>query len=113
MSKIYGNAIFDETCTSWTNDREANVEYLRYTKTRFDELLKHRGYVLLKEVFEALGFPVTESIVKSGWIYVGDEDYRYDSIGMEMFWIDVTGAEINTPNVFLEFEAIDNIHRYL
>ena len=46
---------FDKTCGYWNNDNKLNEYYVNHTMDYMRELVKHRGYVYLNQIFEALG----------------------------------------------------------
>ena len=46
--------IFDSSSSAWINDRRVNIVFLRIQETHLNEILKHRGYIYLNEIYEAL-----------------------------------------------------------
>lgn len=60
---------FNAGVHSWTTDRELNLEYLRITQTYYNELLRARGYVFLRDIYERLGIPITKDSIVIGWYY--------------------------------------------
>lgn len=46
---------FDATSAHWTNSRDCNFAFLRVSEKYMDDLIRHRGYVYLNEVYEQLG----------------------------------------------------------
>lgn len=64
--------VFDRNCVAWVRDREANLMFLRYMQNYFNELLKCRKKVYLSEVYERLGFTVTDASRMVGWRYAED-----------------------------------------
>ena len=68
---------FDETSPYWyknsgnrSNDGpEMNLFFLRAQQNYANELLKHRGYLFLNEVYDMLGMPRTKAGQIVGWIY--------------------------------------------
>lgn len=65
---IYGRT-FNRDCVEWSNNRVANLHYLKTRERFFNDLLKFRGHVLLNEVYDALGFPRTKAGLVVGWFY--------------------------------------------
>lgn len=61
--------IFDSSCKDWDKDREFNMMYLKAQQTYFNDILRNRGYVFLRDVYECLGFPVTQTSLFVGWYY--------------------------------------------
>ena len=53
-------------CTSY--DPYVNEAFLLGQQTHWTHMLQTRGYVFLSEVYEALGFPVTQASRHVGWI---------------------------------------------
>lgn len=65
---IYGRT-FDQNCAPWGDDRLTNLCYLKNVETYYNNVLKARGYVLLNEVYDTLGFPRTKAGLVVGWFY--------------------------------------------
>lgn len=65
---MYGR-IFNQNCPMWDPNREVNLMFLRHTQDYFNELLKLKGKVYLSDVYEQLGFPVTDASRCVGWCY--------------------------------------------
>lgn len=61
--------IYDSSCKNWDKNREFNLVYLRSTQTYFNDMLKSMGYVFLRDIYEYLGFPVTQTSLFVGWYY--------------------------------------------
>lgn len=64
----YGR-VFDKNCVHWDEDHECNLMYLKCQERYFNDRLKYKGYVFLRDVYEALGFPISEESIKVGWFY--------------------------------------------
>lgn len=60
---------FDESCANWTKDREYNIMFLKSQQTYCNALLKRRGYLFLREVYEMIGIPITKESCVVGWIF--------------------------------------------
>lgn len=76
---------FDESCRGWTADRNYNVMYLKNQQNFCNELLRKRGYLFLRDVYEMLDIPITKVSCIVGWIYeehneIGDNyvEFIYD-----------------------------------
>lgn len=67
--------IYDDGCTGWTKDPENNLIVLRNTQSYFNDLLKINGFVLLNDVYEALGFPRTQAGAVVGWALGNGDNY--------------------------------------
>ena len=61
--------IFDCSNPYFDLDPMWNFTFLRAKERYFNGLLKSRGYVLLNEVYEALGFKKVDEFENIGWIY--------------------------------------------
>lgn len=60
---------YDDGCTSWEKDAEANLFFLRAEQNLANDRLRARGYLFLNEVYERLGIPTTKAGQIVGWIY--------------------------------------------
>lgn len=92
---------FDGECLSWTADPKRNYELLKYHEKYFNDILEVKGYVMLEDVYQALGLPVSEEMLENrefknmGW--------RYDKQGKVDFGIN---DEIDWANRFFAHDAI-------
>ena len=72
--------IFDCMNPYFDLDPMWNFTFLRMKEQYFNDSLRSKGYVLLNEVYEALGFKKVDEFENIGWIY--REKYREkDPIG--------------------------------
>ena len=72
--------IFDCMNPYFDLDPMWNFTFLRMKERYFNDSLRSKGYVLLNEVYEALGFEKADEFENIGWIY--REKYREkDPIG--------------------------------
>ena len=72
--------IFDCMNPYFDLDPMWNFTFLRMKEQYFNDSLRSKGYVLLNEVYEALGFEKADEFENIGWIY--REKYREkDPIG--------------------------------
>lgn len=62
---------YDETCTGWTKNPEHNLTYLKMVEHDLNKKLKYGKdhFVVLNDLYDALGLPRTEDGFKYGWIY--------------------------------------------
>lgn len=60
---------FDETCKGWMKDPEQTHFYLKALQAQANDRLRARGHLFLNEVYEILGFPLTDYGTAVGWIY--------------------------------------------
>lgn len=96
---------FDKTCSQWKNDKIQNRMTIRYYERYFDDLLSIRGYVFLRDIYEAFGIPITEESILVGWYYdennpIGDNFIEFNVIeGSDYFDIDFN-VDGNISNKF-------------
>ena len=76
---------FDGACLGWTKDRKYNLMFLEMQKNYLNELLRNRGYLFLRDVYESLGIPISKESCIVGWIFeenneIGDNyvEFIYD-----------------------------------
>ena len=67
MLEKFEIAVYDEGCMDWTADKRYNVMHIRYTETYLNDLLRHRGWVSLNEVYDTLGMPRVLEAQVVGW----------------------------------------------
>lgn len=87
MLKTYSQyaIVFDDSCKYWTKDRNANIMFLKMQEYYCNELLRTRGWLFLRDVYEKLGICITKESCLVGWIYeehnkIGDNfvNFIYD-----------------------------------
>ena len=61
--------IFYEGNPGWTKDPEMNLVYLKQQQNWANDKSKAKGYLLLNEVYDMLGFPRTKAGQIVGWVY--------------------------------------------
>lgn len=65
---------FDETCENWCPDPERNRFVIMAQQKYFNHMLNAHGYVILGDVYQALGFERTPASCIVGWLRDGDGD---------------------------------------
>lgn len=60
---------FDNTHPSWMKDPEQSRFWLKALQAQANDRLRARGHLFLNEVYEMLGFPLTDYGQVVGWIY--------------------------------------------
>lgn len=114
-SKLYSDfaRIYDDGCTGWTKDPEANKMFLLRQQDYANERLKAKGHLFLNEVYDMLGFPRTQVGQVFGWIYdeknpIGDNyvDFGIFNVDIEPNRDFVNGYE---RNIILDFNVDGNI----
>lgn len=98
MKSMY-SLVFDSKCPLWDKNQKFNLTLLQSKQTYFNDLLKIRGYVFLRDVYEDLGFPVTVKTLFVGWVYDLENSIGDNFID---FGITTKGEE---PNIELDFNV--------
>lgn len=106
--------VFDDGCIGWCEDPEYNKMYLKQMERYANDLLKVRGYLLLNDVYDMLGIPMSKTGCVVGWIY--DEGnpiiHNYVDFGLS----NEKNADFNNKEcnvVYLYFNVDGNIIDYL
>lgn len=94
---------FDETCTGWTKDSQANKTFLLMQQAYANEKLrmrrytnaKGRGFLFLNEVYTMLGLPETAEGQVVGWVYDPSSDKFANKVDFGIFDIDNNGRFVN------------------
>ena len=60
--------IFDEKSCQWSKNELVNAWTLGAYECRLNDHLQTRGYLLLRDVYEALGIPITKESLIAGWV---------------------------------------------
>lgn len=60
---------YDDGCSGWTKDSEANLMFLRMQQDAATKRLKQQGWLLLNDVYDMLGIPRTKDGMVIGWVY--------------------------------------------
>lgn len=59
--------IFDGKSPRWSKDELTNVWVLEAYECRLNDWLQMYGYLLLRDVYEQLGIPITRESLVAGW----------------------------------------------
>jgi hypothetical protein len=104
---------FDETCTGWQRDAEANKYFLLQQQDWANDKLKAKGHMFLNEVLDMVGLPRCRAGQTVGWIYdennpIGDNyiDFGIFNIHSEPARRFVNGLE---QSIWLNFNVDGNI----
>ena len=100
----YGR-VFNSSCYAWEKNRKFNLLFLKAEQNYFNDVLRNRGFVFLRDIYELLGFPITKESVIVGWVYeknnpIGD-NYIEFSIG--------DNDDETNPDVKIDFNVDGNI----
>ena len=79
MEKLsfYGVVLNEKNCKVWS-DKDYVEHMLKQYQTYFNDVLKYRGYVFLRDIYETLGIPVNKRSLYAGWVNM--EQHRSDLI---------------------------------
>ena len=104
---------FDNGNTGWDENPEFSLKFLIHQQDWANELLNHRGYVFLNEVYDMLGIPRTKAGQIVGWVYDpenpnGDNfvDFGIYDMSKERVRAFVNGYE---ATILLDFNVDGNI----
>ena len=102
----YARCFCKESSSAWEPEATYNLMFLRSQQAYFNNILQHRGYVYLNEVYKALGFEPSRAGQVVGWKLGENEDnyvdfgiYDADSSQKRMF---INGDE---RSVWLDFNV--------
>ena len=98
--------VFDKTNPRWENIPDYNRTFLTAKQTHFNHVLRSRGHVFLNEVYDALGFPHTQSGSVVGWILdKGGDNFVDFGIFAEENLDNREFVQTINPNVVLDFNV--------
>ena len=95
--------VFDSYSYGLTQSKRDNLIFLKHQESYFNELLRKRGYLFLRDVYEGLGLPITKDSCLVGWIY----DEKKNPIGDNFVKFDI--YEMNSSNYIVDFNVDGNI----
>ena len=84
----------DKSSFICSDDMDFNRMTLRYYERHFNDVLRIRGYVFLRDIYEAFGISITQESIVVGWYYrkdnpVGDNFVEFNIVeGPDYFDID-------------------------
>ena len=71
--------IFDEKSCQWSKNELVNAWTLGAYECRLNDHLQPRGYLLLRDVYEALGIPITKESLIAWWVRAKiHEQFRFE-----------------------------------
>lgn len=76
-SRLFGEG--HSTC--WTRDMRSNYQFLSAKQNYFNDMLQHKGYVFLNDVYEGLGFDRVPSGQLLGWVRKDLQRPDLDQVG--------------------------------
>lgn len=60
---------FDDGCKGWSKSSERNLKFLVDQQRYANDKFRSRGYMVVNEVYEMLGLPITEAGSVVGWVF--------------------------------------------
>ena len=104
---------FAEGNPGWSKNPEHSLIWLRQQQNFLNRKLKSQGWLFLNEVYEALGFNITEAGSVAGWVYDKDSDEFSNFVDFGIYDQDderkiafVNGDE---KNIWLDFNPDGNV----
>lgn len=88
---------FDCKSALWNEEPEFRRIFIRGTQNHFNEVLRARGYVFLRDVYEKLGIPIDYASIVCGWVY----DYSGKKNPNGDNFISIEFKEIEGENAFM------------
>ena len=52
---LLARVMFGEECSNWTRNEHYNYSFLRAQEDYINDIVRHRGYMYLNQIFEILG----------------------------------------------------------
>lgn len=74
---------FNKESSNWNNSKEWNMLFLETTKDYFNDLIKYRGYLYLRDVYEYLSIPCNLDAIRERklnsilWCQGSKFDFRF------------------------------------
>lgn len=96
---------FDSASSKWVDNATTNMALLRYLESTYNELLKARGYVFLRDVYEALGIPIDYRSIVVGWFYDSGNAFADNFIDFSIEHIDSTSdfwLDFNVDGIIMD-----------
>lgn len=97
MLEKFETAVFNNECSGWTADKRYNVMYIKHAERYLIDLLRHRGWISLNEVYGSLGMERVLEAQVVGW-KISDELTSDNCIRLEFDETD------NNPNIVIKFK---------
>lgn len=104
---------FAEGNPGWSKNPEHSLIWLRQQQNFLNRKLQSQGWLFLNEVYEALGFNITEAGSVAGWVYDKDSDSFSNFVDFGIYDQDderkiafVNGDE---KNIWLDFNPDGNV----
>ena len=69
--------VYDASNENWTGFHDENLFRLQVAQNMYNDLLKTRGKIFLRDVLLTLGIEPTEAAEVTGWVYVPEDSPKY------------------------------------
>lgn len=73
--------VWDENCKNWEAHQDLALMILHAQQRYMNDVLRSKGYLLLNDVYKAVGAPETSAGAVVGWVYKGGDGDGYVSFG--------------------------------
>lgn len=73
--------VWDENCKNWEAHQDLALMILHAQQRYMNDILRSKGYLLLNDVYKAVGAPETSAGAVVGWVYKGGDGDGYVSFG--------------------------------
>lgn len=91
---------------------EYGFHFLKFKQSYFNDLLRSRGYVLLNEVYESLGFEKVDKFENVGWLYREKDPTRDNFVDFGLYNSINIDAINGESDIFLLDFNVDGVIRY-
>ena len=73
--------VWDENCKNWEAHQDLALMILHAQQRYMNDVLRSKGYLLLNDVYKAVGAPETSAGAVVGWVHKGGDGDGYVSFG--------------------------------
>lgn len=108
MEKTYSKYArkFNSLSSVWSKDKEYNIMYLKTMQAHYTSLLRARKYVFLRDVYEALGIPITRDSIIVGWHFDLENNFGDN-------FVDIQIHELDDGTFMLDFNVDGDITSFI
>lgn len=97
---------FNKNSSYWEEDRVINWAFLRAQQAYYNDILRARGYVFLRDIYERLGIPVSKESIVAGWYYDPKDPTAHNHIDFNLPGVS------EGPNFVLDFNVDGDISHH-
>lgn len=102
VKSIYARK-FDKSSPMWEEDARFNEHFLKSAELYFNDVLKNRGYVFLRDIYEKIGIPIDSKSIVVGWFYDLEKAFVDNYVSIEIEQIG------DSPDFILDFNVDGSI----